>query len=279
MLNKTTALLPTPPKVSVVIPCYNAENYIRLAINSVLMQQYPSSAIELIVVDDGSTDSSMKIVSEYPTVKVISLPHVGVCRAVDIGYRAATGQFICMVAADDSIRHTFLSRQVSEMSQGEYDWCYNTKTVVFGKDTTSLIMKTKWMLHPALDNLLLMYAPRLCYLLSGIRNPVNSGAMMIRKEAFVREELTWHRWNLNSNCDGGLVADMLQKGLRGHAIHHCGTFYRVHPGQISKTEVHSDAEAFVRRKILHETNGYPVWMKTVAAILRMYVNLKKRNSN
>ncbi|MDE3270652.1 glycosyltransferase family 2 protein [Pseudoalteromonas sp. G4] len=86
--------------ISVVIPLYNKEAYIRRAIESVICQTYP--ATEIIVVDDGSTDSSAMIIeSEYPSVKLFKQKNAGVSAARNKGLSIATSSLVAFLDADD----------------------------------------------------------------------------------------------------------------------------------------------------------------------------------
>ena len=80
--------------VSIITPCYNGEKYIRETIDSVLAQTYPDW--EMIIVDDGSKDSSAAIVSEYaekdPRIKLIQQANAGSAAARNNGIRRAEGQ-------------------------------------------------------------------------------------------------------------------------------------------------------------------------------------------
>jgi GT2 family glycosyltransferase len=88
------------PLVSVVIPCYNAEAYVAAAIRSCLNQDYPS--LEIIVIDDGSTDGSREIVASYaPRVTLISASHQGHNAARNLGYAVSHGDFVQFFDADD----------------------------------------------------------------------------------------------------------------------------------------------------------------------------------
>ncbi len=88
------------PLVSIVIPCYNAEDYIAGAIESGLGQSY--ERIELLVVDDGSTDRSADIVKSFgDKVKLIQRKNSGACAARNVGIEHATGTYIQFLDADD----------------------------------------------------------------------------------------------------------------------------------------------------------------------------------
>lgn len=91
------------PFVSVVIPVYNAEKYLRACLDSVVAQSLRE--IEIICVDDGSTDASPAVLAEYaardPRVRVITQENAGVGPARNAGIRAARGEFVAFIDPDD----------------------------------------------------------------------------------------------------------------------------------------------------------------------------------
>ncbi len=90
-------------KVSVIIPVYNVEKYLGECLDSILGQTLRD--IEVLCVDDGSTDGSARILGEYAArdarVKLFSSPHAGAFRAREVGVKAATGEYIYFMDADD----------------------------------------------------------------------------------------------------------------------------------------------------------------------------------
>jgi glycosyltransferase involved in cell wall biosynthesis len=96
-------------KVSIVIPCYNAEKYVAETIDSVLNQSYEN--IEIIVVNDGSTDSTEAIVKQYP-VQYIFQPNSGVSVARNRGFQESNGEFICFLDADDILFEKTIEQKV-----------------------------------------------------------------------------------------------------------------------------------------------------------------------
>jgi glycosyltransferase involved in cell wall biosynthesis len=94
------------PKVSFVICTYNAEELARRCIESIKMQNYPKSRIEIICVDGGSTDSTLDLLRKYK-VKIIHnknrLPE-GKGMGKFLGYKAARGQFIAIVDQDNEVQ-------------------------------------------------------------------------------------------------------------------------------------------------------------------------------
>lgn len=87
------------PCVDVIIPVHNGQDYIKEAIKSVLNQNYLS--FRIIVVDDGSTDDSVKIASEFDSVQIIRSSWVGQGQALNIGVSASLADFVAFLDSDD----------------------------------------------------------------------------------------------------------------------------------------------------------------------------------
>src|SRR6187455_35784 len=92
------------PLVSVICLCYNQASFVREAVLSVIHQTYRD--IELIIIDDASTDNSVEVISDvlksHPSIKFIPLKkNVGNCKAFNMGYRLSRGQYLIDLAADD----------------------------------------------------------------------------------------------------------------------------------------------------------------------------------
>ena len=103
--------------ISVVIPVYNVEKYLNKCVDSVLQQTY--SEIEIILVDDGSTDKSGKICDNYikkdSRIKVIHKENGGLSSARNAGIENAIGEFICFIDSDDFIELEMLEKLVKSM--------------------------------------------------------------------------------------------------------------------------------------------------------------------
>jgi len=102
------------PAVSVVIPAYNAAEFVGRAIDSVLAQTLID--FEVIVVDDGSTDRTADVVAPYDArVRLLSKPNGGLSSARNAGIQAARGEYVAFLDADDWWMPEKLARQVSAM--------------------------------------------------------------------------------------------------------------------------------------------------------------------
>ena len=101
----------TTPAVSVILPVFNGENYLRFAIESVLQQTLRN--FELIVVDDGSTDSTATILKDYAEhVRYVRQENTGAAGAVNHGLRLARGRYISWLSHDDIFLPEKLEKQV-----------------------------------------------------------------------------------------------------------------------------------------------------------------------
>jgi len=96
-------------KVSIIVPCYNEEDVIVASLKSLLKQKYKH--IEIIVVDDGSTDRTYELAralefdNGFHSLRVISIPNGGKSRALNYGIKEAVGTLICCVDADSKLRN------------------------------------------------------------------------------------------------------------------------------------------------------------------------------
>ena len=95
--------------ISIIIPVYNGEAFIQRSLNNVLAQTFKDW--ELIVIDDGSTDSTPKILTsykKYSNIKIIHKKNGGVSSARNVGIDNASGEYITFIDADDIVEPTYL---------------------------------------------------------------------------------------------------------------------------------------------------------------------------
>ena len=95
-------------KISVIVPFYNSEKYLKKCIKSILNQTY--SNFELILINDGSFDNSISIINEFDDkrIKIYNRKNYGVGNSRNFGLLKATGEYICFIDSDDYIDNDYL---------------------------------------------------------------------------------------------------------------------------------------------------------------------------
>jgi glycosyltransferase involved in cell wall biosynthesis len=111
------------PLVSIIIPCYNAEQWIAEAINSALEQTY--SPIEVIVINDGSTDNSLEVIKSFGSkIRWASGPNRGGNHARNRGFELSSGKYIQFLDADDYLLPPKIETQVNFLEKTGADVVY-----------------------------------------------------------------------------------------------------------------------------------------------------------
>ena len=112
------------PSVSVIMPIYNAEKYLSQALDSVLSQSL--QALEIVCVNDGSTDSSLAMLENYASrdsrIKIIDRPNGGYGKAMNIGIASATGEYIGILEPDDYLQPTMYEKLYGTAKQLDLDF-------------------------------------------------------------------------------------------------------------------------------------------------------------
>ncbi|KAA2216269.1 glycosyltransferase family 2 protein [Chryseobacterium sediminis] len=132
-----------PPKVSVIVPVYNVENYLTKCLDSLVKQSL--SSIEILVVNDGSKDDSGKIIEEYAQrypekIKAFTKENGGLSDARNFGLDRAAGDYIGFVDSDDYVSETMFEEmlQLGEKHQAKMVICNIQKVDETGKVTQKL---------------------------------------------------------------------------------------------------------------------------------------------
>jgi glycosyltransferase involved in cell wall biosynthesis len=111
------------PKVSIIVPVYNVERYLDQCLDSILAQTLQD--IEIILVDDGSTDSSGTLCDDYAAkdsrIQVMHQPNGGYGKAVNIGFSAAKGQYLGIIESDDFIKPEMFERLYAKAVEHDAD--------------------------------------------------------------------------------------------------------------------------------------------------------------
>lgn len=109
-------------KVSIIIPVYNTEKYLKKCIDSILNQTYNN--IEVLIVDDGSTDKSAQICDKYinnEKVKVVHIKHQGISFARNTGLDMVTSNYVCFIDSDDYVDNDFIEFLYNQVTTNDVD--------------------------------------------------------------------------------------------------------------------------------------------------------------
>ena len=154
------------PFVSVIVPVFNSEKYLVQAIDSVFRQDY--RRVEVIVVDDGSTDDTAQIIGKYEKNQYIHQTNQGVASARNTGIVASRGEIIAFLDGDDfwpSDRLTLTVRYLDQHPEVGYVLGKQMMFVEPGCDVPPWV-KTEWLVEP--------------------QDALNTGVLVVRRETFER---------------------------------------------------------------------------------------------
>lgn len=208
------------PLVTVIIPSYNHSSYIKKCIDSVLSQSYP--LIEVIVIDDGSTDDSLEIIRSYgDRIHLLQQKGGRQARARNLGMAVARGELVAFLDSDDKYLAGRIESAVNVFRR------YPDTDLVWGDfrliDATGEMTKhVKWQ-QSARDFRL--------QLIEG--NPICNATVTVRRSAL--DEIGGFDERVPRACDG---LAWYQLAARGKHFRHCGQTvldYRVHGGNDSRS--------------------------------------------
>ena len=219
------------PRVSVVMPVYNAERYLRPAVESVLAQTYDD--FELVAVDDGSKDSSLAILKDYeakdPRVKIVSRPNTGIVGALNDGILASGGDLIARMDSDDISLPPRLAKQVAFLDSHPQHVLVGSQVMLIDPEGSDLCPKrdTEYT-HEAIDDAHLNH-----------RWPLVHPTIMVRKSALQR--IGGYRTKYQWLEDLDLFLRLAEVG-RIESLHDVLLRYRLHTGSVCHTrEADQDA--------------------------------------
>lgn len=231
--------------VSVVMPVYNAEKYLSYAIKSILDQTYRN--IELIIINDGSTDNSLKIIERYKVkdsrVILISRENRGLISSLNEGFEKAKGKYIARMDADDISLDKRIEKQTQFMDKNPEVIASGTWYKTFNKRK-----RAKRKLNTDNNQL----KAKLIF-----NSPLAHPTVIIRREEIVKYKLKYkHEYFLAEDYE--FWFQLSKEGKLGNVSEYL-LLYRLHDGQVTnKMETKKlETAGAVRRLILSEY-GYHV---------------------
>jgi len=234
--------------VSVIIPVYNGTKYLREAIDSVLSQTYEN--VELLVVDDGSTDETWALVQSYGSIlRGIQKENGGVASALNFGIRHATGEYIAWLSHDDLFLPEKLERQIGFMKRfPRFRACYTDYYTIDERGTTLHEVETPW--YPRQEAIRMLFG----------RAYMNGSTMLIDKSCFDRVGLFAEK--LRYTQDTEMWLRMLRHFEIGRVPEKLGK-WRAHSAQGSQSSTIHNREAQAMYREVFEAFGigglFPEW--------------------
>ncbi|KAA0958749.1 glycosyltransferase family 2 protein [Planococcus sp. ANT_H30] len=114
--------------ISIIVPVYNGEKYLTRSLDSLVKEKDP--LVEIIVVNDGSTDSTNSILENYPEIKVVNKQNKGVSSARNLGIEYSNGEYLMFVDADDKLASETIVSLVETILLNKPDFiCYRRQDV------------------------------------------------------------------------------------------------------------------------------------------------------
>ncbi|MEQ1666027.1 MAG: glycosyltransferase family A protein [Bdellovibrionales bacterium] len=211
------------PLVSVIIPCYNREKYVSEAIESVLAQSYP--IIEIIVVDDGSTDKSVEIIkrSYKDSVVIFEQKNQGSSAARNTGIKNSHGEFLIFLDSDDYLSNDVISDHIQAFHRWPEAGVFCSNWAFFRNGSLSEVIACDWPDKPEipLEKIVTEHLP--------------FPACLMYKRKYI--DLTGgfdEKMTNNTDCDLLIRtvlkgAKMVRSGEKSYAV------YRTAPNSITKT--------------------------------------------
>lgn len=216
-------------KVSILMNGYNAELYLKEAIDSIFAQTYTNWNI--IFIDNCSTDNTKRIVDKYShKIKYFKThKNIPIGEARNFGLQFCTGDYIAFLDCDDIYLPEKLEKQVNLMKNNDFSMCYSSYAVIdeYGKETKKDIVKNKS--GNVFSGLLRRYE-------------INMQTVMLKKEYVVNNELSFNSkmsycpdhnlfMNIASKAEVGVIYDVLAK-------------YRIVSNSLSKKTIHLAADEY-----------------------------------
>src|SRR5262245_46996056 len=216
--------LPEPGLVSVIIPCHNAERFLAETLESVFAQTYPYT--EIIVVDDGSTDSSAKLIEAYgDRVKAEFGARRGGSAARNRGTALSCGEFIQYLDADDLLMPDALEQRIAALLKTDGDVAYSDwETLV---EIGSGEFEVGERVVRRIEN---FHATPEMAILIGFWVPL---AGLVYRRSIVEKIGGWKE-SLSVMQDGRFFQDAVLAGARFVYVPHVGARYRVHRASLSR---------------------------------------------
>jgi glycosyltransferase involved in cell wall biosynthesis len=208
----TAPVIDDPLLVSVILPVFNGERFVRDTIESVLRQTY--RPLDVVVVDDGSTDGSMGIIRTFRQIRWVSHPNCGVSAARNTGVEASSGPFLAFIDQDDLWLPDKIEQQMRVLREDpsvDYVLTWQTRFVQPG------VPRPAWVRPESIDVPLRAFDP---------------SALLVRRSSFLRVGVFDVSYATAPDADWFFRAK--DAGLRGECVPAVLVSRRIHAANSSR---------------------------------------------
>jgi len=174
------------PKVSVIMTVYNEEKYVAGAIKSLLLQEYPN--MEIVIIDDGSTDGTKNILSEFVDIdgiNIVNKQNEGVYKSLKLGVSKAKGEYIAILDADDICLPGRIHKQVQFLDSNKNYGSVGGQEIAYIEDRKEFIkidmpcddkaIRQNWLRKQMFTHSTLMFRRSAIEKVGGYENTYGSG--------------------------------------------------------------------------------------------------------
>ncbi len=245
------------PLVSVVLPIYNGEPFLAAALDSVLEQTYDK--LEIIAVNDGSTDGSALVLGDYASrVSIVTQENTGVAGARNEGLKRASGEYVCFIDQDDRWVPSKVERQLALAERDCSLGLVHSLIAIWDEERQRIVEDQPWtqrtpdMTGYCFDRLML-------------GNPLCNSSVMVRKSAL--DEVGYCDTSITGNTvpDYDLWLRIAKHWRFGHIPERL-TIYRTHAGQGQKNR---EAMLKAELQVLGKHRRFEDWMKSRPGRIRL----------
>ena len=233
--------------ISVIVPIYNVSKYLGDCLQSIFSQDYKD--IEVLCVNDGSSDNSVNIVKKFEALdkrfKLLQQPNSGVSVARNLGLEYAKGEYICFVDADDMIAPNFIRELYESSKAGHFTVCSYTKDPeLLGRPYTKIRRLTsRQFIDKIVDE--------------GIEHP-NLWAMMFRTDIIKKYDIQFYPGCVRNEDTEFYMKYLAHENHEVILIDYKGYFYRDNPNSamhVTKRNAFTSFEASERIERYLASNG------------------------
>lgn len=225
--------------VSIVVPVYNVQKYLSICVDSILQQTYKN--IEVILVDDGSTDSSGQLsdqyAKEYDFVQVVHKNNAGLGFARNTGIENAVGDYITFIDGDDFIAPDHIEKLMSIVKIGDLDACYGGYCQQVGKKFIPMVNPLQGNKYEN-DEILCEFFPCMCGKLNchTIDEVQMSVCMVLYNTSVIKNNnVRFHSERDFISEDLVFNLDFLEKARKIGVSDNCGYYYRCREGSLTQS--------------------------------------------